>query len=497
MKNFSHKNSLIGIFLSPIQKNLFSISLTKFFFDKLKQIYPDLKIYSNFKLDDYNLNLIEEENEIHFLKKISEYLPASISGDATIDEVYFSYFSGIFPLFSISLTEELDDRHKKFLSQYSYSENLPEGIVPKFLSREFIQSLPDEENLKFHDHLIKNINHFDVEIFFKEPDLRQYRFDFSLSSKESISITESILKKNISIEYTEILDLLKEDPKLFRVSPFYLEIELFRGCENTCTFCPRQFQKLENDFSGIEISVIKKISDSMKENFGFQFTASFAGLGEPILHPEFTKASEIFLQNENLKELIIESSIYPEIKVIEEKFQPLEKYKNKISLILNLTTIKEKTYNSIYSKSKITEQLNKIEYLTKLFGKENIHVQMLKILEVEDEIESYFNHFEKLGINVILQKYNRFGIMPEKRVSDLTPIHRNFCWHLARDLYIHSDSWVSLCKQKEKRIGNLKKDSLIEIWEKGMNDFKNSFLGNHDQVNAPCLECDEWYTFNA
>ncbi len=87
--------------------------------------------------------------------------------------------------------------------------------------------------------------------------------------------------------------------------------------------------------------------------------------------------------------------------------------------------------------------------------------------------------------------------MPEKRVSDLTPIQRNFCWHLTRDLYIHSDSTVSLCKQKEKRIGNLKNNSLIEIWESGMEDFKKSFLNKHELINAPCLGCDEWYTFNA
>ena len=87
--------------------------------------------------------------------------------------------------------------------------------------------------------------------------------------------------------------------------------------------------------------------------------------------------------------------------------------------------------------------------------------------------------------------------MPEKRVSDLTPIKRDFCWHLNRDLYITSDGSVTICKQElQNKIGNLHSDSIFSIWEKGMKTFSNSLHGNHDKINAPCLTCDEWYTFN-
>ncbi len=378
MKKFNHKNSLIGIFLNQTQKEILlnNNSLSKFFFDKIQFIYPILKIYSNFKFKDIELTLIDEKNEIVFLKKISELLPNSISNDKDIDEVYFSYFNGVYPLLSIPLTKELDERHQNFLSQYSYSENLPSGIIPKFISREFIQSLPNDENLNFHDYLIKNINHFDVEIFFKEPDLRQYRLDFSLASHESFILTESLIQKKYNLEYEDILNLLKKDPNLFRISPFYLEIELYRGCENTCTFCPRQFQKLENDFSGIEISTIDKLVSSMNTDFPFKYTVCFGGLGEPFLHKNFNKISEIFLKEENLKELIVETSLYPELEFIKEKISNLETFKNKLCFIINLSTITESSYKKIYSKSILSEQLKKIDFLAEIFGKSQIHVQM-------------------------------------------------------------------------------------------------------------------------
>jgi lysyl-tRNA synthetase class II len=208
-----------------------------------------------------------------------------------------------------------------------------------------------------------------------------------------------------------------------------------------------------------------------------------------------TIAQELYL-----KELIIETALY---KNITEEIKSLAGIGNnfqKLSLIVNLTTLNESKYKSIYqNKTSVKSILDQIALLTETIPKSNLHVQMIKMKEVEEEIESYFTHFEKLGINVILQKYNTFaGLMPEKRVSDLTPIKRDFCWHLARDLYINSDANVSICRQDpDDHIGNLKDDTIFTIWEKGMQSFSESIKGNHSKTNAPCLSCDEWYTFNA
>ena len=67
-------------------------------------------------------------------------------------------------MFSLDLTRELESRHTRYLAQYSYSENLPKGIVPYFLSREFVNSIPDNVPTTAHDYLIKNLNNYDTEI---------------------------------------------------------------------------------------------------------------------------------------------------------------------------------------------------------------------------------------------------------------------------------------------------------------------------------------------
>lgn len=114
-------------------------------------------------------------------------------------------------------------------------------------------------------------------------------------------------------------------------------------------------------------------------------------------------------------------------------------------------------------------------------------------------MEVWVDETEKQGYGIILQKYNRYaGLMPEKRVTDLTPIQREFCWHLNRDLYVNSDGTVSVCKQTPGReLGNLHKESLMQIWQKGLSSFADSLNGKHETTGAPCLNCDEWYTFNA
>lgn len=174
-------------------------------------------------------------------------------------------------------------------------------------------------------------------------------------------------------------------------------------------------------------------------------------------------------------------------------------FRQKITWIVNLTTRNQEKYNSLYGKKDLNRVLSNLEQLGKIFPKNRIYLQFLKIQEVEDEVEVWVDETEKQGYGVILQKYNRYaGLMPEKRVTDLTPIQREFCWHLNRDLYVNSDGTVSVCKQAPGKVfGNLHKETLMQIWQKGLPSFANSLNGKHETTGAPCLNCDEWYTFNA
>ncbi len=235
--------SLLAIYLSQNQKKILgpniNESLFKNFTKRIKNVFPEILIYSNYVIPTLDTTVLSIESEKDFLLEVSKLLPPSESEDKDFDEIYIAYFNGIYPLLSTNSTKSLVDRHKKYISQYSYSENLPNGIVPILISREFISTLPDKLEISFHEYLLKNINNYDTEIYFESPDLRNLRLDFTLKDFRSINLCNNLLNINNEIEYKDILPTLQKNPSFFRSSPSYIELELFRGCNLTCSFCPR------------------------------------------------------------------------------------------------------------------------------------------------------------------------------------------------------------------------------------------------------------------
>jgi spiro-SPASM protein len=292
----------------------------------------------------------------------------------------------------LELTDVLLKRHIRYLAQYSYSENLPKGIVPNFISREFISTLPDTLPATTHDFLIKNLNNYDVEIFFQEPDLRQYRLDFSLSDPRSLKSTEFFININPDLEYKDLYTTILKNPNGFRLFPSYIEMEIFRGCESSCSFCPRQFISNEKDNSFLSHEFIVKFLTDLADTFPYPVTICLGGMGEPLLHPELNLILSDILNFPHLKELIIETGLYTNLDSFTNALRNIGENKKKLNLIVNLTTLNEAKYKEIYkNKTNVNSILSSLTSITEILGNSNINVQMIKMKEVEEEIESYFN----------------------------------------------------------------------------------------------------------
>jgi spiro-SPASM protein len=509
---YFHSASLLFLNQKLKENPGFALDLQKYFrlfSEKINTIFPRLPIYSNWE----SLNKILEgsgisseylshTDEVDFLKSLLPKLPIARSEIPEWDEVCFLYFSGIAPLLDTQLTEKIWSRHKQFLSQYSYSENLPDGIVPKILTREFLLTIPEKVPGSVHDFFLKNINQYDIEIFFQKPDLRQMRLNLIANNPRSIDLIQNLIDLDSNLPYEKLEKTLRANPQWFRSGPSYIEIEIYRGCQSKCTFCPRQHGFVSEEIVQIDPQILTKIANEMK-SFPTNYTACFGGLGEPLLHPNWTGMAKIILPSTQVEELIVETALTIEPDLLTRNLKEFSTDElEKIGWIINLTTWKQDRYKSMYGKDEFAKVKENIRVLTEMVPKKNISIQLIKMLEVEDEVESYFNTVEGMGLNVVFQKYNTFAHrMPEKRVSDLTPLQREFCWHLARDLYINADGDVSICRQvpnqKLSSDSNIGQKSLKEIWSEGQKSFSASFLGNHQGTGAPCLQCDEWYTFNA
>jgi spiro-SPASM protein len=321
MAKIEIKPSNLSVYLEPnvsiFYENMETESFQNFqnlFLKTMEELFPDLEFFINRKISGLNpkWKILESNSELEFFHKLLPFLPESKSKIPEWDEVCFFYFQGFSPLLDRNLTTRIWERHKKYLSQYSYSENLPPGIVPRILTREFLVSLPQNLNLDSHDFFLKNINNYDVEIFFHPPDLRQYRFSFYPNDGRSRLFLNSILdkmSKEAVFSYESILDLIQSDSEIFRSSPSYIELEIYRGCDLKCSFCPRQSLDNSEDGSFLEPEIIQKLALDL-DQFGSAYTVCLGGLGEPFKHSKLIEILKIFVQSKHLTEVIIESALY-------------------------------------------------------------------------------------------------------------------------------------------------------------------------------------------
>ena len=87
-------------------------------------------------------------------------------------------------------------------------------------------------------------------------------------------------------------------------------------------------------------------------------------------------------------------------------------------------------------------------------------------------------------------------MLPQKKVTDLSPLNRFPCWHLKRDLHVLLDGSVPVCREDltgEHSLGNIFSDPLEEIWERGKEWYEMHIAGEYPRL---CGDCDEYYTYN-
>ena len=129
-----------------------------------------------------------------------------------------------------------------------------------------------------------------------------------------------------------------------------------------------------------------------------------------------------------------------------------------------------------------------------------VYPQFVRMNSNESELELFFRYWNEKTSNsqgnLIIQKYNDFaGLLKTCKPADLSPLERNVCWHLRRDMTILSNGEVPLCSQFVLGgiIGNVFNDTLENIWKKYDSELNNHICGNYSEK---CRKCDEYYTFN-
>ncbi|HRP70647.1 MAG TPA: spiro-SPASM protein, partial [Turneriella sp.] len=429
---------------------------------------------------------------------------------STTKATHIGIFNGAYPLFDKSLTQKIFQLHSEYRADISYGENLPAGMAPYFVSRDLLESLDiieakDEEWQEngIRAFVEKNINQFHAEVHYEEPDLRLLRLDFSLSTKRSVQKAKAFLEKILDKEnpYHELQHLIDGAPQLLATFPSYIELEFNSQSEHLSFFSPLKYIEQEKHLLSREN--FARVKNYIATGLG-DTSVCASGLGEPLEHPDALYFIEELLGDNNIPYVFIETNGVRLDALFSLAAHP---HADKLRAIVFLNSLEKYAEYSGAPANTLEKVKNNVRaFVIKLREakrnpQEILYIQALKVEENETEIDALYALTEELGATFLFQKYNRYaGLMPERRVSDMTPLERYSCWHLRRDIFIRANGDVAYCKQtidqkKNTARGNLANDDLIDLWNAQRDDFEKNYKGDYPP-HLPCATCDEYFTFN-
>ncbi len=419
---------------------------------------------------------------------------------------HMAFIHGDSPFFDTEILEEIFELHGEFLAEFTFSENLPRGFACEVISAALLKALPDfeEETLSLSQVIKKNINQFDVELYYKSPDIRDKRLSFRNSSLRDRTIMKNLFEVMGEIpKYTAIGKLIDENPKSLFIGPSYIEVEITGRSRLDCIFSYRK--AMAETHGDMDMETLSNLLSGLRET-GNKYTICFGGSGDPLEHPDFYAMTELVLKEDLVERIILETDGL----LADGNFKNFfEKHRDRLVVIFNMNGYDGKTYESIHGQDFFDSVHGNILALADSDpNHESIYVQVMKINETngfdnegdaKSFLDKYYDFWENTSIPIILQKQNTYlGRIEDRRYSDLSPVKRTPCWHLQRDLFVLSDGTVAFCKQDIDGYschGKIGSDSLKDILARQRDFFIEDYSGT--LCSKPdCSLCDEWYTFN-
>lgn len=214
--------------------------------------------------------------------------------------------------------------------------------------------------------------------------------------------------------------------------------------------------------------------------------------GEPSFYPDFPALCEVVAPYSEVQLVVETSGIGWKVDVLRRAHEILG---DRITWIVDLVTDQREWYRSLRGEG-YEESRKTMETLLSLFPDQS-YVQAVRMEETEEGLEEFYRTWKEKTSHLIIQKYDWFsGLLPPRKVTDLSPLHRFPCWHLKRDLSVLLDGSVPLCREdlkKEHHLGNLLHQPIEEIWER-----MGKVYSDHTREEYPalCEKCDEYYTYN-
>ncbi len=424
------------------------------------------------------------------------------------------------PFLDSALAAKMLGDFKRYRAEYGFADGYPIGLAAEILSPRVIPAIrslasalpPGINRASLFTAIQKDINAFDIETDIAPLDLRELRLELACDTKRNALLVERLAGAGVS-DAASALELIPRNLELLRSLPAFVQVQIASGCPQACRLCAYPLfggdilslrrDMPREDFASILDQVVELCDDAVID---------ISLWGEPSMHADIGGMVGEVLSRPSLSLIIETSGLGWDHKVVESIAEGGGR--GRIDWVVSLDAWSPELYAELRGPG-YEEAVGFAELLIGLFPG-RAHVQMVRSRENEAELEVFWRGWKKRTDQVIVQKYSRqAGLLPERKVSDLSPLARRPCWHLKRDLSVLVDGTVPLCRDFSHGdivLGNALKSraGLAEAWAAGdrlhARHIEACRAGDPAGVAggsgasclpAPCEACDEYYTYNA
>ncbi|MCL1818994.1 MAG: spiro-SPASM protein [Spirochaetaceae bacterium] len=413
------------------------------------------------------------------------------------------YVFGDSPFLDAILSLKMLENHTKYYAHYTFADGYPAGLAPEIIAVRTLSALAalcaDTDEAVNRETLFtliqKDINAFDLETELSPKDLRILRASLTVDTERNRLLCERLAER-LAAEAPageKIVCLLEEDPAVLRTLPAYVCVQIAEGCTQTCMSCPyplfggdvtakKGFMRVE-DFG----LIAKKIAD-----FCGDAVIGVSLWGEPSLHPDFPGIARAVAKHPGLGLLVETSGLGWKDETLRAAAEALG---SRLTWIVSLDAADAATYARLRGGGWEEASARAGMLLAEFPG--SVYVQALRMADNEETLETFYRTWKEKTNHLIIQKYDWFcGFLPQRKVTDLSPLTRFPCRHLQRDLSVLMDGRVPLCREDVKAnevLGNILTDSIETIWERGAARYQEHIAHNYASL---CGNCDEYYTYN-
>jgi spiro-SPASM protein len=418
------------------------------------------------------------------------------------------------PFLDSSLAAKMLEDFRRYRAEYGFADGYPVGLAAEIVASRVlpaIRKLASGTGSEIgRDSLFaaiqKDINAFDIETDISPLDLRDLRLELACDTKRNRLLVERLAAAGVS-DAPSALRLIPENLGLLRTLPAFIQVQVAAGCPQSCRLCA--YPAFGGDILSVRRDMPRgnfaSLLDQVVELCG-DAVIDISLWGEPARHADIGGIIDEVLRRPTLS-LIVETSGLGWDPKLAPGIAP--RAGGRLDWVVSLDAWSPELYAELRGEG-YREAVAFAERLIALFPG-HAHVQMVRARENEAELEAFWCGWKEKTDKVIVQKYSRFAaLLPERKVSDLSPLARRPCWHLKRDLSVLLDGTVPLCRDfshGDLVLGNAfearggRPAGLAAAWAAG-DAFHAEHIeacrpGGSSPFPAPCEACDEYYTYNA